>query len=149
MFRLLRWVSRASAQRVARLAAATCSGVCQNLSRAFASAPRLSSRPTALWGEGSNNRAYSMCDTAVCCTFFTQHNNLVQFYDCCGWIHNRIRGWDHLTDRQLDCLKCWKEIGLMPTSFLEAAALCNGVNHTWSLAFTVAPGEINKYPAAV
>lgn len=48
MFRLLSWVSRASAQRVARLAAATCSGVCQNLSRAFASAPRLSSRPTAL-----------------------------------------------------------------------------------------------------
>lgn len=54
MFRLLRWVSRASAQRVARLAAATCSGVCQNLSRAFASAPRLSSSPTALWSKGSN-----------------------------------------------------------------------------------------------
>uniref|UniRef100_A0A3B4XRY7 Coenzyme Q10A n=1 Tax=Seriola lalandi dorsalis TaxID=1841481 RepID=A0A3B4XRY7_SERLL len=57
MFRLLSWVSRASAQRVARLAAATCSGVCQNLSRAFASAPRLSSRPTALWGDGSNYKS--------------------------------------------------------------------------------------------
>lgn len=56
MFRLLRWVSRASAQRVARLAVATCSGVCQNLSRAFASAPRLSSSPTALWSKWSNRR---------------------------------------------------------------------------------------------
>lgn len=25
------------------------------------------------------------------------------------------------------------------TSFLEAAALCKGVSHTWSLAFTLAP----------
>lgn len=32
------------------------------------------------------------------------------------------------------------EMGLL-TSFLEAAALCNGVNHTWSLAFTVAPAS--------
>jgi len=31
--------------------------------------------------------------------------------------------------------------GILLTSFLEAAALCNGVSHTWSLAFTVAPGR--------
>ncbi len=40
-----------------------------------------------------------------------------------------------------DHLKWQTETSLLLTSFLEAAALCNGVNHTWSLAFTVAPGR--------
>lgn len=34
-------------------------------------------------------------------------------------------------------------MSLLLTSFLEAAALCNGVNHIWSLAFTLAPGRQN------
>lgn len=74
MFTLLSWVSRASAQREARLAAATCRGVCQNLSRAFASAPRLSSRPTALWEEGSNHHSLRCISHLQLPTF-----NLVQF----------------------------------------------------------------------
>lgn len=35
-------------------------------------------------------------------------------------------------------------MSLLLTSFLEAAALCNGVNHTWSLAFTLAPDREKK-----
>lgn len=78
MFRLLRWVSRASAQRVARLAAATCSGVCQNLSRALASAPRLSSSPTALWSKRKQQKSSDASKTPAVC----QHNMLAQSINC-------------------------------------------------------------------
>lgn len=42
------------------------------------------------------------------------------------------------SDWEIISLKRKKRNTLL-TSFLEAAALCKGVNHIWSLAFTLAP----------
>lgn len=107
--RLQTYGMRAAAQPVAQFAAAMCSGVCQNLSRALSSALCFRSSSTALCSYKKNIYIYKH----ITCQTVKSSSCLFK----CLWFK-----------------KVYKS-----TSFLEAAARCKGVSKPWSLEFTFAP----------